>query len=357
MNVLIIGNNPKHAKVFSMFADNVYILLQKQNKGITRTSKELYDYKVLYSNIIYGTIKYNLVQNNNIRKIIKKYSIDVVFSNRKDDMVQAKIATLMLKKKPILLVTFHNSTAWTSDVKAYLMEKLISMFCDGCICLARFMYDKLIRFGIDKDKLIFLPNTIEFENFNVKGDYHFKDGIIRICYTAVIYPLKNQEIIIEAINSLKHKYKFEVHLYGDFGDNEYYLRLKDLISNYGLEDIIFLDGRIDANIIRKILSQNDIYISSTTIEMSPYNILEAKAAALPVLASNVLGQKDLIDDGVDGILFDVKKQEDLISKLDLLISDIGLRQRIGRNARKSVTTIKSYMEAAKKLQKFVESLK
>ncbi len=356
MNVLIIGNNPKHAKVFSMFADKVFLLLQRQYTGINRLSKELYDYNLLYSDIEYDTNEYILKRNLEIRKLIKLYSIDIVFSNRKDDMVQAKIATWGIKRKPLMLVTFHNSIAWADDTKARLMSVMIKCFCDGCICLARFMYEKLIHYGVKKTKLLYLPNTIQFENYKVKDDYSLYDNKVRICFTAVIYPLKNQEIIVNTINALKYKYNFEVHLYGDYIDKDYYQKLKSMIKDCGLENIVFLDGQVDNDEIREILPQCDIYLSSTTIEMSPYNILEAKASALPILASRVLGQKDLIDDGVDGILYDINDQKDLIIKLDCLISDIDLRKRLGLNARKSVSTSKSYLEASKKLKAFIDDL-
>lgn len=356
MNVLVIGNNPKHAKLFSMFCDNVYILLQNENNGIDRVSRELSNFSLLYSNIKYGTNNFRVKRNREIRNIILNKKIGIVFSNRRDDMIQAKIATFGLKEKPLLLVTFHNSTAWVNDTKVKLMSKLINFCTDGCVCLASFMHKKLLNNGVDSRKLLFLPNTLQHENFIVKDNYCITNGIIKICYTAVLYPLKNQKIIIEAINALKDKYKFEVHLYGDFVDEDYYRSLQKLILEYGLEDVIFLDGSVDNEMIRKMLPLNDIYLSSTTIEMSPYNILEAKASGLPILASNVRGQRDLIEDGVDGILYDIDSQEDLIDKLDWLLSDWKLREKLGKNARNRISTSESYQVASKKLEKFVAEI-
>lgn len=355
MNILILGNNPKHAKIFSLFADNVYLMIQFKNKEMNRISQELQDYKIINSDIEYGTSSYYFKRRKEISSIIKKYNIDMVFSNRRDDMIQAKLATFFMKKKPLLLVTFHNSVAWTNEIKVKIMSILIKYLCDGCICLANFMYEKLVKYGISKEQLIYLPNTIQYENFLVKNDYTISEKV-KICYTAVVYPLKNQELIIKVINKLKNKYDFEVHFYGDHVDKNYYQRLKKKIKEYDLENSIFLDGRVGNDDIRKLLPENDIYLSSTTIEMSPYNILEAKASGLPILATNVVGQKDLITDGEDGILYDITSVDDCVSKLEKLILNKKLRERIGRKARYSVAYEKSYTIASKKMKIFIEKL-
>ena len=357
MNVLIIGNNPKHAKVFSVFADNVYLLLQNKYTGVNRVSRETLDYILLYSDIEYNSMQYFLYRNVEIRKLIKQYKIDVVFSNTRDDMIQAKIATWRMNTKPVLLVTFHNSTAWVNDYKVRLMSVFIKHFCDGCICLASFMHKKLIECGVKKDRLLYLPNTIQFENFTVKQSYQLNEGKVHICYTAVISPLKNQELIIDAIYTLKDKHRFEVHLFGDYLDESYYIKLKKKIDTLGLESIVYLDGPVENDYLKETLCKYDIYLSSTMIEMSPYNILEAKAAALPILASRVLGQSDLIEDGFDGVLFDCDNLDDLVQKLDNMISNSEFRKQIGTNARVSVSTSKSYAVAAKKLLGFIDSVK
>ena len=118
-----------------------------------------------------------------------------------------------------------------------------------------------------------------------------------------------------------------------------------------------MDGRIDNSELRKLLPLNDIYLSSTTIEMSPYNILEAKASGLPVVASNVVGQRDLIEDGIDGVLYDINDVNDLKIKLEMIIDNLEMRKRLGTTARERVSTSKSYFEAAKKLEHFIRNIK
>lgn len=353
MNALIIGNNTKHAKLFSMFCDKVFLLLQNENDGVYRTSEEMEDYEHIFSNLRYGTIDYKTYRAKEIRRIIREKNISIVFSNRKDDMICSKIATLGMHNKPLLLVTYHNSYAWQNQSKVKILSMIINMSTDGVVCLSRFMYKALLNNKVSSRKLLYLPNTIQYENFKKKSDYSFRDdNIIRICYTAVISRGKNQEVLVEVVNCLKNQFKFEVSFYGDIIEQDYFEMLKKKISRYGLENSFIFYGRVDYEEIKSKLCENDLYFSTTKLEMSPYNILEAKACALPIIASNVPGQKDLIEDRIDGVLYDVLNIGDASKKLLEVIQDLQFRRNLGENAYTSVSNTKSYKVAAKKLKEF-----
>ena len=354
MNVLIIGNNPKHAKVFSIFSENVYLLIQKNEY---RVSNEVNEYNLIYSDLIQGSVLYSGRRIKEIQNIVKSNNIDIIFSNRKDDMILSKRATKKMNNAPLLLVTFHNSLAWMSSIKVALLSYLIEKNCDGCVCLSSFMYQKLISNGINEDKLLFLPNTIDYKQFKKKDNYSIQHGKVKICYTAVIRPLKNQEFIIDVIYALHKRYQFEVHFYGDILDEQYYKKLINKIRELQIEELIYFDGRVDHESLKKILPHNDIYFSSTTIEMSPYNILEAQACALPILASNVYGQQDLIEDNMDGILYEESNIIDATEKIVKMIEDDKLRFELGLKAFESVSNLKSPKVAAIKMEQFVEQLR
>lgn len=362
MNVLIIGYNAKYAKLFSLFSDNVYVLVQKvfsksEKDNIPRISEELDYCYLIESDLVYGSSSYNKMRSKEVAQILKDRSIDVVMTNRKDDMVQARKAIRVGKSHAKLLSTFHNSLAWQNPIKVVLLAMLIRACCDGCICLSSFVHKWLTRCHMKSEKLLYLPNTIEYEGFERKQTYELDaDQTIRLCYTAVLRPLKNQEFIIEVVNQLKDKYSLRVDLYGDLADEEYVKGLRRKIEEYGLGSSIALNGRVDNKVIEKILSLSDIYFSSTKIEMSPYNILEAKAAGLPILASGVPGQSDLIESGKDGLLYEPDNVEDAANKLELLINDKALRQRLGNSGYEMVSDKKSYKVASKELESFVVSM-
>lgn len=81
--------------------------------------------------------------------------------------------------------------------------------------------------------------------------------------------------------------------------------------------------------------------------VTPIKPLEAMASGKAVIASNVGGLKELVHNGVNGILFEPKNAGDLANKLNYILSDEELRLQLGKNARK-------YVEANRDWRKIIE---
>ena len=70
----------------------------------------------------------------------------------------------------------------------------------------------------------------------------------------------------------------------------------------------------------------------------PVAVLEAMAAAKPVVASNIIGNKDLIKDGKTGILCDPEDIDGFVQAVKTLLDDKALRKTMGVTAREFVAT-------------------
>ena len=130
---------------------------------------------------------------------------------------------------------------------------------------------------------------------------------------------------------------------------EYVNSIRKEIFNAGLEGKINLKGRIENSELRSILKDYDAYMCPTFMEMSPVNILEAQAAGLPVLASNVGGISDLIKHNENGLLFECDNIKDASEKIKMLINDKQLREKLGKAGREHVSKVYTSKEASIKL--------
>ncbi len=114
--------------------------------------------------------------------------------------------------------------------------------------------------------------------------------------------------------------------------------LKELVyqkhKELQLEGVVFLPG-LQANPL-DWLSAMDIYMMSSMFEGLPIALLEAMSCGLPVVCTNAGGTGEVIRDGVDGYLVPVEEAMGLVRKVELLIEDKELRQRLGTAARKRV---------------------
>ena len=83
-----------------------------------------------------------------------------------------------------------------------------------------------------------------------------------------------------------------------------------------LPGLVYFHGQYVNDQLERILSEIDaLVVPSTWWENSPLTIQEAFLANVPVLTSNIGGMKELVRDGIHGLLFEVNNREDLAAKM------------------------------------------
>ena len=316
--------------------DNITLVFD-ESFDCRRDVPEFKDYPIIASNTNISTLLGVLPRAKEIIEWQKQYNIDVVYTNTKWDMLAAKIASILSKKKVALVSTSHNSYAWQNKRSVWMMSFLIKRTTDIYLSLASFVYNSLIAHGLKKDHLLLLPNTINSTVWKQKSSYDNKE-CFKIVYVAYVYPAKRQDFILRVLSVIADKYPIEVDCFGDVdNESEYVRQILDDASRLNLSCRFNLRGRVENNVLRDQLCQYDLYFCPSDMEMSPVNILEAQASALPILASRVGGIPDLVKNNVTGILYEPGNVEDAVQKIILLIQDVKLRERLGRAAYDYVT--------------------
>ena len=120
-------------------------------------------------------------------------------------------------------------------------------------------------------------------------------------------------------------------------------KLKDTVQTERIEDKVkFLGARND---VAELLRISNLFVMPSRSEGLPLALLEALATGIPCLASKTGGIPDIIRDGENGILFDRENVEHLGSLLELMIGNERLRNKMAREARKSIYpyTMQSYV--------------
>ncbi|MCA9354661.1 MAG: glycosyltransferase, partial [Candidatus Kaiserbacteria bacterium] len=136
-----------------------------------------------------------------------------------------------------------------------------------------------------------------------------------------LHPNKNWSAAIEAMTSLPpHTQLLIIH------DGEERERLETLILTHELEDRVHLIGYVDN--APKYLLAFDVFLLPSVKEGLPYVLLEAGLAGLPIVASNLPGNQDIIDTGHTGLLVEPTPQL-LGTALGMLVRDESMRNRMG----------------------------
>ena len=355
MNALVVGQSTKIADILSHFCDNVFIVIDVNARGL-RYSPELDNYQVIKSDIDMSRPINIIPKARLILKLIKCHRIDIVFSQTKYDMVAGKFASMMLRRKVVLLGTSHNSYSWLNKSAVKQMSWLIKMSTDCFVALASFVYNQLYALGVPQNKLLLMPNIIEYGAWNKKQDYEFI-APFRMVYVAVVYPGKQQLFLVDLLSELLKNYEIVIDCYGDLNVSpDYVNEIVKKTHTLKINNNFHLLGRIENSNLRNVLCEYDAYICPTKMEMSPVNILEAKAAGLPVIATNVGGIPDIIKDNYDGLLFESGNIADAVEKVTRIMNKKNLREMLGNNARKQVSELYTSKDAALRLQSIVYNL-
>ncbi len=120
---------------------------------------------------------------------------------------------------------------------------------------------------------------------------------------------------------------------------------------------IIFTGYVNGKEKDELFSNALIFSLPSYVEGSPIALLEAMGSRLCCLASDIHPHKEVVTDGVDGILFDSNNQADLTQKLSDLISHPGKIQSLGENAKKKIKQRLRWDDVAEKTEKvYLDSL-
>jgi len=101
------------------------------------------------------------------------------------------------------------------------------------------------------------------------------------------------------------------------------------------KNIIFL-GEVDRDKVIDILSITDIFVNPSYTEGLPTSILESGCVGCPVIATNVGGTSEIIEDGINSFLFQKGNVVDLREKIIILMKDKSLRKKFAKRLKKNI---------------------
>jgi glycosyltransferase involved in cell wall biosynthesis len=142
---------------------------------------------------------------------------------------------------------------------------------------------------------------------------------------------KGQDVFVRAIAALRAEYPdVRARIVGSamFGEDEYERRLRALVEDLGLADVVTFTGFVDR--VEEELSRLEVLVHASVVP-EPFGqvVVEGMAAGLPVIATRAGGPAEIITDGVDGLLVQPGDVEALTAALSRLLKDPDLRRRLG----------------------------
>ena len=213
------------------------------------------------------------------------------------------------------------------------------------VAIARGIRDAIVERGIDPDKVMLVPNGVDTEVFSPRpADAALAtslglDGCFVVGFIGSLRRLEGLDLLIDAFKTV-HQREPRARLL-IVGEGPERAKLAQLAADAGLSDVVTLTGLVAHDQILRYYSILDVLaypridarINQTVTPLKP---LEAMALGKVCLASDVGGLRELIEDGVTGLLHKPGDVNGLAEKILQLASDRDLRERLARDGQSTV---------------------
>ncbi|PSJ61522.1 glycosyltransferase [Pseudaminobacter soli (ex Li et al. 2025)] len=190
--------------------------------------------------------------------------------------------------------------------------------------------------GINISKTVVIPNGTEMPALSeLPLNIVAGEGILKIASVSNLIALKGIDDNIRALRLLKEQYGIAHWQYSVIGDGPERQRLEALAWALGLSNHIRFLGRLPYDETMHEIARADIISLPSWGEAFGIVYLEAMARMKPTIGCHENGAADIIADGDDGVLVPPKDPDSLALALKRLIENPGLRERLGREARRT----------------------
>lgn len=226
-----------------------------------------------------------------------------------------------------------------SDVNARRRSRLHLLLLKGCLFVSRRIVtvSDAIRTRLAEEfpqfshKLITIPNGVD-ETLLQLPIHRERSSFLRLLSVGNLVPNKGFATILEALNLLPDT---PIHL-GIVGDGSERNNLEQIAEAYGQSEKVRFFGALAPEGVEKKLLNTDLFVLASFSEGRPNVVLEAMAAGVPVIASDLEGVRELIEDGVTGLLFEPGNSRQLAACIRRLAYDSVLRSKLAKTAREFI---------------------
>ena len=234
------------------------------------------------------------------------------------------------------------SGAWEFDggvLDPSLRRRPLHLFLNRYIRRVAFMQaisertrERLLAMSYDPERIRMIPNAVDVERFDkVPYPQVERTPQATVIYVGRLQPVKGLTILLQAWQTVMTLRDARLVLIGDGPMRD---ELAGMIEQLRLGASVAMPGH--STDVPSVLHRAQIYVQPSFQEGLPNSVLEAMTAGLPIVATRVSGNEDLVHDGVNGLLVPPRDSTALADALVRLIGDIPAARRMGLASREII---------------------
>lgn len=274
---------------------------------------------------------------------LRKLNTDVVISTR---TVHNYLSALFVSKDIKKIAWEHNHH---NNKKSYINSLVKSCKNIDNLVLVSNELTEFYKSHLG-NKVVYIPNCLDnMPNKLSKLDSKNLVAVGRLSKE------KGFDDLLKLFKKISVKYPdWKLSIVGDGMEKD---NLLDLAKELKLGDKVIFHGYQNKDYINNLFLASSIYLMTSRTESFGLVLIEAMSYGLPCISyTSAQGANEIIDDSENGYLIEDRNEEEMISKIELLINDDKLRNKLGKNAR---SKSKNYSNEAvlEKWQKLINKRK
>jgi len=236
-------------------------------------------------------------------------------------------------------------TLWGSDLRwmernrwVYYFTSLLFSGADAVACVTDAARHWLQDRGVAKGKALVIANGVDTNVFRPRDKVELRKKLgltpeaVILLYVGNLVSYKGVGVLIDALALMKAAHPLLLLM----GDGDERLNLEEKACQLNLSHRVRFLGAMAPDRVPEWMAAADAFVLPSFTEGRPNVILEAMACGLPVVATDIPANRDMVMIGKNGLLVPPGDPQALTIALDKMVSDSELRARMGEVARRSI---------------------
>lgn len=253
-----------------------------------------------------------------LKKLICDFRPDVVILRERSAYSMA--AYLICRKRGFPCILYNQNPLWSEPAKTDLAHRIVGSMTPK-LRMTPVMGKKGPGRSV-KEYDFFVPFVVEPQKAPEVRTYFASDTVHILCI-GKYEPRKRHLLLLQVVEQLS-SYKIHLTLVGEATmafQKEYCEQVRRYVADHHMEDIVTVKTNVPRREMEAEYLAADVYVIPSTREMASVSQLEAMSYSLPVICSDKNGTASYVENGVTGYQFRDCDQNDLLKKLDEMLSD------------------------------------
>jgi L-malate glycosyltransferase len=226
------------------------------------------------------------------------------------------------------LVMDTDRSAWMRWVTRSTLKRSAFFASD-----AKVSRDKAVAYGMDPERTVIFPWGTDIEHFTPKTLKRSNLQTFTVFCSRTWESIYGVDMLARAFVKVANQHPYvDLILLGGGSQGP---KIRQILMSGGVLERVHFGGHVGQKDLPRWYHMADLYISPSHVDGSSVTLMEALACGLPCLVSDIPGNREWIEDGVNGWLFRDGDVNDLADKILYAIKNRGTFETIGKAARRT----------------------